>query len=507
MISKKNLLLVCLIFITSVFVYSQPVRQNSDSKYYLMGTTPSLKINKYNISKINSVNVPNYLELNKSDRGLVFEKIGRTLTKKSLGVGYKEINVTYNNGRNGIDGVFYRKKDGHVIVQEIKSQNADLEVKGEIPQMTKPWIDKAFNKRINELKSTRNKRELKKLYKIKESIDSGNYSRMVTNVEMDYKNMDVVVRDFIIDGEKNWKGIPIKKRNPTNVFNYRDLDLDSTITTKISLLDKNHNKLSLREKKIKKEIFSTMEKHLKVKGYDSYDVDNYISTFKKGGQFSPELSKRVVLNSEDINTIYSKSVQKVKRKNYSITNKVTNGFLISLTIFNQYKTITSYLEGNIGKSDFIFNTTLNGLEISGFFVPKINCYMAVVHCCIDVIKNVYDFCSGKISFSDAVINVTSNICGVVAATVSASAISAAIGVAVTTGVITGSVASFIGTPVGGVVVGILVTAIAGGVYYITSSVIRYVGNFIKSLWDDYQSEKYFDRMCVILEEYYFGESA
>jgi hypothetical protein len=45
------------------------------------------------------------------------------------------------------------------------------------------------------------------------------------------------------------------------------------------------------------------------------------------------------------------------------------------------------------------------------------------------------------------------------------------------------------------------------VYYITSSVIRYVGNFIKSLWDDYQSEKYFDRMCVILEEYYFGESA
>ena len=97
MISKKNLLLVCLVFITSVFVYAQPVRQNSNSKYYLMGATPPLKTNKYNISKINSVNVPNYLELNKSDRGHVFEKIGRTLTKKSLGVGYKEINVTYNN--------------------------------------------------------------------------------------------------------------------------------------------------------------------------------------------------------------------------------------------------------------------------------------------------------------------------------------------------------------------------------------------------------------------------
>lgn len=488
-----------IIFLFSFFeLNAQAVLSSKNVKYHSMiqplslKKSPSLAINP---------NIPNFLENTSSGRvfrGKALEPVAREVYKHNFGVGYQYVDASYNKGVNGLDGLLVKKNLRKVHVVEIKSGNASLNAKSSSPQLSKEWIlngiDKSLAEKVKNLKQLQNDMKSKKisptilkekraeytkinkerhlLSKTRKMIENNIYKRYLVNVKYNDGRLTVEQVEVL---EERYKDIPINKRNPENSYVYGN----SKTLADFSYLDKDNSKLTSFQKKVKKIMFSEFENTLRKLNYSDTEIASFMTRLKTDKNFNPS---NMILSDDILNKIAVDSQNKVQKNMY-----IKHGIGLSLlTVASEIGVVRDYANGNIGTVDFIINSGLNAIEITSNFVPKLNPYMTGIYIATDILKNVYNVGSSKISISTALINTSANIAGIVVGGLAAKAV--ALGAAK----IGGTVGSFVGTPIGGIVVG---GVVFGVTYGITSTVVKFTGNTIVNKYESIKSPERFNTVC------------
>lgn len=488
-----------IIFLFSFFeLNAQAVLSSKNVKYHSMiqplslKKSPSLAINP---------NIPNFLENTSSGRvfrGKALEPVAREVYKHNFGVGYQYVDASYNKGVNGLDGLLVKKNLRKVHVVEIKSGNASLNAKSSSPQLSKEWIlngiDKSLAEKVKNLKQLQNDMKSKKisptilkekraeytkinkerhlLSKTRKMIENNIYKRYLVNVKYNDGRLTVEQVEVL---EERYKDIPINKRNPENSYVYGN----SEPLADFSYLDKDNSKLNSFQKKVKKTMFAEFENTLRKLNYSDTEIASFMTRLKTDKNFNPS---NLNLSDDILNKIAIDSQNKVQKNMY-----IKHGIGLSLlTVASEIGVVRDYANGNIGTVDFIINSGLNAIEITSNFVTKLNPYMTGIYIATDILKNVYNVGSSKISISTALINTSANIAGIVVGGLVAKAV--ALGVAK----IGGTVGSFVGTPVGGLVVG---GVVFGVTYGITSTVVKFTGNAIVNKYESIKSPERFNVVC------------
>lgn len=500
-------MLVIYLFISFAFeANAQPVPKPSNFRF--SATQVPLSIRKFQTITTNP-SIPNLLEKqgNKSARGLALEPVAREIYKNTFGSRFKYIDASYNNGANGIDGLLVKKNsrgtvtDVHII--EIKSGKASLKVNNRMPQLSKKWIlnsvDKSISEKTSRLVELKNEMNTSNIPKKLLLETKAEYSRINTErrllkktrvlvennvfkryqVSITYNDGRLKVEQWEVLDEK-YKNIRIKKRTPDNVFEWSE----RKVLADFSYLDKDSSKLSMFEKKVKNLMFENFEKTLRDKGYSDADIQSFMKRLRNDPKFNP--SKNGIAESE-METITNKSIHKVSAS-YNIQKVVLQSAYIAIALISEGKTIYEYLDGKIGKSDLIFNSLSNTALIAANFVKFLNPYMTLIFIGLDVTKNIYNIKKGKISRTDAMINIVANVSGLVVGSMT----SVAVVTALNASAIGAGIGSFIATPIGGAIIGASVFAIT---YGLVSSVVNFTGHKIVNKYESIKSPNRFNLYC------------
>ena len=492
-----------IIFLFSFFeLNAQAVLSSKNVKYHSM--TQPLSLKKSPSLAINP-NIPNFLENSKSGqnlRGKTLEPVAREVYKHNFGVGYQYVDASYHKGVNGLDGLLIKKNlrgdITKVHVVEIKSGTASLKVNQNMPQLSKDWIlsgiDKSLAEKVKNLKQLQYDMKSKKisptilkekrteyskinkerhlLSRTRKMVENNIYKRYLVNVKYNDGRLTVEQVEVL---EERYKDIPINKRNPENSYVYGN----SEPLVDFSYLDKDNSKLISFQKKVKKIMFSEFENTLRKLNYSDTEIASFMTRLRTDKNFNPS---NLNLSDNILNKIAINSQNKVQKNMY-----IKHGLGLSLlTIVSEVGVVQDYANGNIGTVDFMINSGLNAIEITSNFVTKLNPYMTGIYIATDILKNVYNVGSSKISISTALINTSANIAGIVVGGLAAKAV--ALGAAK----IGGTVGSFVGTPIGGIVVG---GVVFGVTYGITSTVVKFTGNTIVNKYESIKSPERFNAVC------------
>ena len=506
--NKIKILLIIFCFFSFFEISAQPVMKSESIKFQSSYLPLSLKKKP---QLVYNSDIPNLLETDRGRtyRGKALEPIARDIYKHNFGIGYQYVDASYNKGVNGLDGLLVKKNTRGSItkvhVVEIKSGTASLKANILAPQLSKEWIlsgiDKSlaekvtsleqlqYNIKYNNLSSSQVKQEKAEFSKInkerrllsktREMIDNDLFRRFQVNIK--YNDGKLLVEQWEVL-EETYKDIPINKRNSENIFKWSE----KKTLANFSYLDKDNYKLSPFEKKVKKSMFDEFEKVLRKQGYSEVDINSYLKRLRTDKNLNPS---NIAGLADDIDHITKTSFERAS-KNYNIKNSIG---LTCLALFQKGKVIYDYCNGSIGKTDLIFNSVTNSADLLSVFIKRLNPYMTSVFVVTDVIKNIYSYGKGSISFSNAIINSASNIAGVIVGGLAAKAV--ALGAAK----IGGTVGSFVSSPVGG----LIVAGITFGVtYFITSNIVRWTGNIIINKYEAIKTPERFNSICNQIRTFY-----
>lgn len=493
---------------------SQVLQQSSAIKFQTMRMPLPFKKNPM-LTQSYIKNIPNFLEADASGRylrGKALEPIAKEIYKDNFGASFNYVDASYNKGINGIDGLLVKRdirgniRKVHII--EIKSGKAYLHANSKIPQLSKEWIlnsiDKSLKEKTEALKKlhriikkekffssliSKNKKEFSRLNAERRLLKKTRF--MVENdlfrrfqVSIRYNNGKITVEQWEILKE-TFRDIPINKRNSDNIFKYAKYPKGENILTDFSYLDKDHSELSLFEISIKIKMFNAFERVLYSKGYSKQEIKSFMHRLRTDASFNP--LKEIGDDCIESDTI--KTIEKAV-KNYKMQMKIMKVGFAVLPIIFEGKAVYDFLNGNIGKADLVFHSLTNGVSFSSVFIKQLNPSLAAIFIVIDIIKNIYNVKTGKISTTDAVINSVSNLSGVLIGGVAAKATFTAL----TASKFTGTIGSFVSSPVGAVI-------ISGVTFVVTYGVTYFVFNWIGyKIVDKYEAFKSPERFNLIYKD-------
>lgn len=485
---ETKIIFALLLFIFSAGILSgQALKQDIGTKfkrsflpYSTQAKMPTLSI----------IPVENYFETSargKSYRGKMLEPIAREIYKNNFARNFKTLNATYNNGTNGLDGLFVkfdsRGNIRKVHVVEIKSGNAQLNKFNK--QMSKKWINSSINKSIlekeknlvkirnkisaernpikritlkNEFKNLNNER--KYLKKAKTSIQHGNYERYL--VRVDYLDGKVKVIQQKILKETKFNDVVAGTPKILSEFSY---------------LDKDSSKLNSFQRQIKATMFNGFDEGLKKLGKTPEQREAFMYELKTNPNFtSTKEFSQVELSKATKNKI--KEILNARSK-----IRFIKGGIFLLSVASEAKSIYDFAQNRISISDFVFDTANNMIAVTSLFIEKLNPYLIPIVLTLDGVKNLLKWSRGSITTSQAIINVSSSIAGT-AAFLGGAALGAKIGSTI------GGVGGFIGGIAGGI--------IAAGFAVIFAN---FIGQEIVNHYEILRESKAFDLFCDDLQEY------
>lgn len=510
MIISKKYFIFAFLFITHIaMMNSQVLQQSSAIKFQTMRMPLPFKKNPI-LTQSYIKNIPNFLEADASGRylrGKALEPIAREIYKDNFGASFNYVDASYNKGINGIDGLLVKRdirgniRKVHII--EIKSGKAYLHANSKIPQLSKEWIlnsiDKSLKEKTEALKKlhrlikkerffpsmiSKNKKEFSRLNaerrllkKVRLMVENDLFRRFQVSIR--YNNGKITVEQWEILKE-TFKDVPISKRNSDNIFKYSE----KKVLEKFSYLDKDNSKLSMFQRYIKIKMFNAFERVLYSKGYSKQEIQSFMYRLRTEASFNP--SKEIGDNyvKSDMNESIDKTIENAV-KNYKMQMKIMKvGFAILPIIF-EGKAVYDFLNGNIGKADFVFNSLSNVVSFSSVFIKQLNPALAVIFIGIDVIKNIYNVKTGKISTTDAVINSVSNLSAVLIGSAAAKATFTAL----TAAKFTGTIGSFVSSPIGAVIVSGVTLAVTYGVTYF---IVNWTGHKLVDKYEAFKSPQRFN---------------
>lgn len=514
---SKRILLFSIISIFSLIeLHSQAVVKPKSLKFqaYAVSLPRTLRTQSLSVNQ----NVPNYMEKKSSARGFALEPVAREVYKNTFGSKFQYIDATYGNGKHGIDGLLYSKdfrgniRKVHVI--EIKSGNASLNTKKNVPQLSKEWIlnsiDKSLEEKIGNLSKLQkeiNKKNISSsilenkkteyskinkerhlLSKTRNRIDIGDYKRFLVTIDYKDGRLTVVQKEVL---EETFKDIPVEKRTAKNSFTWsKPKELAN-----FSYLDKDLHKLNKYEIKVRKILFHEFEKALKKESYSESEIQSYMTRLRTDPHFNPSGK---MLGEETVNQITAKSIKKTLR-NYRLQGSVLKCGFATLAVIYESKSIHDYVEGKISKSDLVFYSAQNGFLISSLIFQKLNPFMNIFFVGIDIAKNLYDYSIGRISENDVYINFVANVSGLFVGGITTNAVLAAMSI----GKMGSILSSFVISPIGGAIVGGFVFAIS---YGITNAIVKWTGRAIVNKYEAIKSREQFDLICTDLSVKYSLDS-
>ena len=203
-------------------------------------------------------------------KGQALEATARTNFMAS-GKGMEQLNVTYNGGKNGLDGAFIKRDNyGHIrqfYVQEVKSGNAKLSLNKQTPQMTRQWILDDIEKSMSRGSASGGKN-----YQALETARSFvkndvNVKRFVDRVNLE--NGRLKIERTYIGGEKNYHNVPANKRNIDNVFDISG----KRVIADIPVLDKHAARLTPYQKRVRDDMFNSFSARMKQNGFSDSAIN------------------------------------------------------------------------------------------------------------------------------------------------------------------------------------------------------------------------------------------
>lgn len=425
--------------------------------------------------------------------GTRMEPVLQMMMKKSQGRKNTWIDATYNNGYNGIDGLLVKRKHGvitSVNVYEFKTNGAKLNVnEASAPQMSKKWILTSIDKKmaslekrlktinndiikakskgkLNQVKSLKNdfqkiNAEKRNIRATRKFIQDGNYQRYIARLTYKNGRIDVTIQKIL--GEKNWRKIPRWERTQENTFYLgKEKSMKGFL---FSLFDKDDKKLTINQRFYKRQFFKQVKIQLKSEKRTQPEIAQYINDMKSGKITDIQGKSKIEMVSRKDN----------KRANFQMQT-LKYGF-VALAVLQEAVAGKKLIYGEITTSDFVFETVLNVVSISGVFINSMASFLTPLFIAVDAAKNIYDFTDGKIILQDAVINIASNVVSLLVAT----KVSFAVGTF-----------SSILPPLGGLVVGFVTFAVT---YFVVYTGSRFLGKFIVNKYDSLREPEYFKAYC------------
>lgn len=489
---KPKIIFAILLFIFSTKILTaQALKQNFVIKFKCSFLPYTAQIRMPALSKIT---VENYFETSaggKSYRGKMLEPIAREIYKNNFARNFKSLDATYNNGTNGLDGLFVkfdsRKNIRKVHVVEIKSGNAQLNKFNK--QMSKKWINSGINKSIlekeknlvklrnkisaernpikrmtlkNEFKNLNNER--KYLNKAKTNIQYGNYERYL--VRIDY-----------LDGK-----IKVIQQKILKETKFNDVITGTPkILSEFSYLDKDALKLNSFQRQIKETIFNEFDEGLKKLGKTPEQRAAFMYELKT----NPNFTSTKEFSQVELSKAAKNKIKKIQN-NFNIRSQIRfikSGILL-LSVASEAKSIFDFVQNKITISDFAFASVSNMIATTSLFIEQLNPYLVPIMLTLDLTKNLWNWSRGNVNTSQAIINISSSVAGT-AAFMGGAAIGATIG-----GSIGGGIGGFVGGVIGG--------SIAAGVAFIS---VNFIGQKIINYYEILRESKAFDLFCDDLQEY------
>ena len=202
-------------------------------------------------------------------KGQALEATART-NFMANGKGIEQLNVTYNGGKNGLDGAFIKRdKYGHIrqfYVQEVKSGNAKLSLNKQTPQMSRQWIlddieksmargSSAYGKNAQVLETARS--FVKNDVNMKRFVDRVNLENGRLKIERTYIGRDL-----------NYQNVPLKNRSIDNVFEVSG----KKVIADIPVLDKYATRLTPYQKRVRDDMFNSLSVRMKKNGFSDSAV-------------------------------------------------------------------------------------------------------------------------------------------------------------------------------------------------------------------------------------------
>jgi len=454
---KYSILFYLLLFIHAL--YADVIKQPSYQKILTPPVPYTLKkAQSMNISAIKD-SIPNYFEEKSgSIRGKSLENFfNRTYYQK-----WKHVDVTYNNGHNGLDGLYvrYDKKTGNikqVIVNEIKSGNAKLNIKNK--QMTKGWILKDVNKAIKWEKNHANSPEkIQQLKQVRNLIEHDQYRRQLTRINLDYKKGNITTKITKITGETK-SGRIILDKHPS-------------MKERISYLKRNQHKLNTRQKKFIKILLSEINEGLKNLKKNKTQRIKYLKTLRNGIPFQKTTIESFIIQMKNRGAIFE--------------IELLNRAAVGLSVLSELSALKDYIKGNITASDFIFHSISNSIVMLAYYMPSLNPLLTPIFIAIETTKNIYDYKTGRISKEDMIINTTATTIGFVSGGL------AVWGVSLLAAEIGGTFGTIFGTPIGGFIIGSIAFTTA---FLISSIAVKLTGQAIVSMYETRKQPERFLLCC------------
>ena len=476
----------------------QTARFFSSYKYY----TPAVTLSP--VYKSKTIAPVNYLESNigggYGKRGKALEPIASSIYKISIARNFIEVDATYRTV-NGLDGLFVKTNSrGHVTkvhIIEIKSADARIEFFKDFPQCSKKWnlmvMDKSlaeYDRYIDFRTKEGNFNEVKKLEAGKEllrqsrvAVERGEYDFYHVNIT--YTDGHLKVSQWKILSEE-YEKINRNEWTPDNVFKYGD----EKILADFSYLDKDFKNLSNFEKQMRQTMFENFEAQLKTMGKSPEEIASFMKELRTNENFNPSKAiEQKIVEEETIN-----AMEKIQKK-FVRQNNILKGGFAAIAIFMEVKSIYKFINGRISTSELIFDSVSNTTMLAATFIPKFSPFMTVIFGAIDVAKNLYSYSKGSITTSEAIINITANISGLLTGTIATTALMSALSAAE----IGGTVGSFITTPIGGTIIGGLMFTVTYGLTFV---IVKAVGTKIVNVFESYKAPERFNQICFTISEKY-----
>lgn len=470
---KKILIIFCAFFLVCGSVFAS-YAISVPSLHGLFARQTESVVSRYEI--VPRYEVVNPIEGNaggRSLRGNALENVAKSAYKTFFRKGYRQIDVTYNNGKNGLDGVYVRyNKNGElsrVDIIEVKSGNASLRMDNKInaEQLTTKYNLDRIERSISEKKLKG--KDVTEHQIAREFVGRGNYNAY--KVRIDYKNGRLKVTQAKKIGEAtNSKGQIVNKFGEMKEIQ------------NFSYLDKDAKTLSPYQIQLKQQMFKEFESVLKQKGYSEKEVAEYMKQLRTNGNFD---ITRTINESERIN-IEEKSLEKVN----SAYKAIKIGML-AIVVVMEIKSVIDWMNGNISTADFCFNTASNVIIASSLRISGLSSYLTPVFIFIDVIKNVWYWRHGQISLRDGIVNVLSNVVGLVVAGKASAATSAALAASFAG---KAGVVGWLGGPIGSAIAGVAGLVVFAGVIFVSSSVAKWLGKKAVNFYDVWKEPARFNRI-------------